>query len=61
MYEQAERLRTMASELRAKNDALLEAEETTRLRDVFVGVLGHDLRNPLSAISLTAAVIQSRC
>ena len=57
MYQQAEQLRLLASELKAKRDALLEAEETTRLRDVFVGVLGHDLRNPLSAISLTAAAL----
>lgn len=30
--------------------ALLDAEQTSELRDQFIAVLGHDLRNPLAAI-----------
>jgi len=34
-----------------------EQDERDRFRDLFVGVLGHDLRNPLSAITLGAAAL----
>jgi signal transduction histidine kinase len=34
-----------------------EQDERDRLRDLFVGVLGHDLRNPLAAITLGAAAL----
>ena len=42
----------------AIDDALSESinsfsDETTRIRDTFLAVLGHDLRNPLNVISLT--------
>lgn len=33
------------------------ASETARWRDLFLGVLGHDLRNPLTAMLLTAEVL----
>lgn len=36
---------------------LLQAE---RMREMFVGILGHDLRNPLSGILMAAAVLQKR-
>jgi signal transduction histidine kinase len=32
--------------------ALLDANETSKLRDQFIAVLGHDLRNPLQAITM---------
>jgi two-component system sensor histidine kinase/response regulator len=38
-------------------EQLLEAQEGARLRDVFVGVLGHDLRNPVGAISMAAVLL----
>lgn len=43
LYEQAEQLS--------------EAKETARLRDMFVAVLGHDLRNPLTAVSMAADML----
>jgi signal transduction histidine kinase len=33
------------------------AEEANRLKDKFIGILGHDLRNPLSAISNSAHLL----
>jgi two-component system sensor histidine kinase/response regulator len=37
---------------------LHERTETLRLNEMFMAVLGHDLRNPLSAIVTSAAVLQ---
>lgn len=37
--------------------ALLDEREASRLREQFIAVLGHDLRNPLSSIATTAAVL----
>ncbi|CAN5709274.1 hybrid sensor histidine kinase/response regulator [soil metagenome] len=37
---------------------LSERTETLRLNELFMAVLGHDLRNPLSAIVTSAAVLQ---
>jgi signal transduction histidine kinase len=34
-----------------------EQDERERIRDLFVGVLGHDLRNPLAAITLVASAL----
>lgn len=39
------------------DEKLAMAEERNRLRDVFIGVLGHDLRNPLGAIGMGAQVL----
>jgi signal transduction histidine kinase len=39
---------------------LLDERETSRLRDQFIAVLGHDLRTPLSAIRMSADLIDSR-
>jgi signal transduction histidine kinase len=36
------------------------SEETDQLRNVFLGVLGHDLRGPLNAIMLTAELISRK-
>jgi signal transduction histidine kinase len=38
---------------------LERAHEATRVRDQFVGILGHDLRNPLNAIAVASGVLQS--
>jgi signal transduction histidine kinase len=35
----------------ATETALVEADETAQLRDHFIAVLGHDLRNPLSTLN----------
>jgi signal transduction histidine kinase len=38
--------------------ALLDAQETAKLREQFIAVLGHDLRNPLMAIRVGAELLQ---
>ncbi len=45
--------RQLAEELR-------ERSETLRLNEMFVAMLGHDLRNPLTAILTAAALLQRR-
>lgn len=40
--------------------ALGDSMETGRLREEFVAVLGHDLRTPISAIRLSADLLESR-
>jgi PAS domain S-box-containing protein len=37
-----------------------EREQTVRFAEKFVGVLGHDLRNPLNAITMGAAILERR-
>jgi GAF domain-containing protein len=37
-----------------------ELERAVRVSEMFVGILGHDLRNPLSAITTAASVVLSR-
>jgi signal transduction histidine kinase len=44
-------------ELRRQNDELSRA---VRFSEMFVGILGHDLRNPLSAITTAAQVLSRR-
>lgn len=43
--------------LHASESALTEERNDGELRDQFIAVLGHDLRNPLSAVSTSAAVL----
>ena len=48
-----------AEDERARSEsALLDARETAELREQFIAVLGHDLRNPLSAISFGAEALR---
>ncbi len=35
-----------------------EREQTARFAETFVGILGHDLRNPLNAITMAASLLQ---
>ncbi|WP_254063390.1 GAF domain-containing sensor histidine kinase [Rhodanobacter sp. L36] len=39
-------------------NALLDAQQTAKLREQFIAVLGHDLRNPLMAIQAGAEALQ---
>ena len=41
-----------------RESALLDARETSELREQFIAVLGHDLRNPLSAILFGAEALR---
>ncbi|MEO5685501.1 MAG: GAF domain-containing sensor histidine kinase [Chitinophagaceae bacterium] len=47
-----------AEELIASASKLREANETADLREQFIAILGHDLRNPISAISASAQLMQ---
>lgn len=35
--------------------------EEDRMREMFIGILGHDLRNPLSGITMAANILLGRC
>ena len=57
----ADAARKEAHELRAIAEASLFSErETSALREQFIAVLGHDLRNPLSAIASGADLLLRR-
>ncbi|UVK95880.1 GAF domain-containing sensor histidine kinase [Pseudomonas atacamensis] len=46
--------------LHATKTALADANEMGRLREQFIAVLGHDLRTPLSAIRMSADLLDSK-
>lgn len=46
--------------LRATQRALVDANATAELRDQFIAVLGHDLRNPLASIEAGATLLERR-
>ncbi|MBV4469214.1 GAF domain-containing sensor histidine kinase [Pseudomonas sp. SWRI31] len=46
--------------LHATKTALADANEMGRLREQFIAVLGHDLRTPLSAIRMSADLLESK-
>jgi len=52
-----EELRKSREELERQNKDLLR---TVRFSEMFVGILGHDLRNPLSAITTAASLLMRR-
>lgn len=45
---------------RAEEKTISELQRTIRFSEVFVGILGHDLRNPLSAITAAANLLEIR-
>jgi signal transduction histidine kinase len=44
----------------AMETALIDERATAELREQFIAVLGHDLRNPLAAVSATAQLLERR-
>ncbi len=48
----------MQDRLSSSETALLDEREQGKLREQFIAVLGHDLRNPLAAISSSASYLQ---
>lgn len=46
-----------AEELARKEAQLIEARKTAGLRDKFIGILGHDVRNPIGAILNVAELL----
>ncbi len=47
-------------DLLAAQASLVDANESARLREQFIAVLGHDLRTPLSAIRMSAELLQTQ-
>ena len=47
----------IAADITEKRRALVEAAETVRFREQFVAIVGHDLRNPLTAITTAAQLL----
>jgi PAS domain S-box-containing protein len=47
----------IAADITETKKVQAEAAETVRFREQFVGIVGHDLRNPLSAISTAAQLL----
>ncbi|CAN5326371.1 HAMP domain-containing sensor histidine kinase [soil metagenome] len=48
-----------ADKLAASEAALIDADEAALLRDQFIAVLGHDLRNPLASIQAGATLLKA--
>jgi signal transduction histidine kinase len=50
----------LRGDLEKSENALADATEAGRLREQFIAVLGHDLRTPLSAIRMSADLLESK-
>lgn len=48
----------LAAQLSSEAQRRREAEDQARFAETFVGILGHDLRNPLNAITMTARLLR---
>jgi signal transduction histidine kinase len=61
LYEAEQKARAEAAAAEARQAGLVrELERAVRFSDMFVGILGHDLRNPLSGITTAASLVLSR-
>ena len=61
LFAQLIALQLESDRQRERTEALLMDERAAgELREQFIAVLGHDLRNPLSAITMAATVMQTR-
>jgi len=59
LFREVERGRAaIAAQLAGEERRRIEAEEQTRFAETFVGMLGHDLRNPLNAIIMTTRLLR---
>jgi PAS domain S-box-containing protein len=59
LFREAERGRAaVAAQLASEERRRIEAEDQTRFAETFVGMLGHDLRNPLNAIVMTTRLLR---
>ena len=56
--ETGERLAESGRQLATAHAALLDAGATSELREQFIAVLGHDLRNPLASIAAGTRLLQ---
>jgi signal transduction histidine kinase len=67
LYRRGQELKRRADIIESKEreaaealEAKRRAEHASRLKDTYVGILGHDLRSPLNAITLTAHTLRAR-
>jgi len=59
LFREAERGRAaIAAQLSSEERRRIEAEDQARFAETFVGMLGHDLRNPLNAIKMTTHLLR---
>jgi signal transduction histidine kinase/CHASE3 domain sensor protein len=58
--ENAEARVKLREQLIQETERRQDAESTTRFAEMFVGMLGHDLRNPLNAVSMTARLLKRK-
>lgn len=49
-----------ASRLRAEKDVLAERQRTAEFQERFMAILGHDLRNPLSSVTMGIALLRRK-
>lgn len=56
----AEQIERLESELDAERTARAQAEENDRFKHEFLGILSHDLRNPLNTVLTTARLLLMR-
>jgi signal transduction histidine kinase len=54
------RVRTQLELARLRQQRVAEMEQALRFSEMFIGILGHDLRNPLNAILMAADTIRLR-
>lgn len=59
--ENSRMFRTTELALARETEARVQAEQAMHFSDIFVGILGHDLRNPLHAIATTAQLLSRLC
>jgi len=59
LFREVEAARALTvQQLDAETSRRQQAEENTRFAEMFVGILGHDLRNPLGAVAMSASVLR---
>ena len=61
LFREVERARAATSmRLTEETHRRQQAEEAARFAEMFIGMLGHDLRNPLNAVMMSARLLQRR-
>ena len=61
LFQEVERSRhAVAVQLELETRRRQEAEEGSRFAEMFIGMLGHDLRNPLNAVRMAATLLRRK-
>jgi signal transduction histidine kinase len=59
MFRRGRELKRRAELIKEKSMAAERAETASRLKDIYLGIIGHDLRNPLGVIGLAASRLRA--